>query len=298
MSTQQQSVVEKVELDEDWWLDNQYNQGKHNFYTIPSVINGQGRYTKWWGDYWFGQDPDQYGKRGTKGYYVWGGGSFPQFDSIFDPTKTVEQTTNGPLLKVIPQPTDAPLTSELVMEDRFGFGYYAVTVTGNDLGNLDPNVVLGIFTYQFGASAGNPNVDNVHREIDLLETIAGYQQTNDQNNAQFALQPARVDGGKLISGERFKIPNGTTKLTTFMSWSKNNVLLRIYTGEPTFEEMKNDYPVKKAFASWQDISSSKVPDPRNERMHINFYVPNGRKGKGQPRSEQRVTITKFQYQSP
>jgi hypothetical protein len=304
MASDTATVAAEAGYDEDWWTN---NNGKSTFVEIPSTINGVMKRTRWWTSYWFNQEP------GNKGYYVWGytyDGGPPQFDSIFDPAQSVAQQPNGVLVKVRRNGNDAPYTAELVLEgtdpgnrnSHPGFGYYAVTGLCSDFGSLDPNVVLGVFTFQFGKSAEGPNV---HREIDLLETIAGYQQTDDRNNAQFALQPASADHNGLKSGLRFTIPKGLQTITTFMRWglehsnSYPTISLRIYAGAPTMDDMIKDTSGQKALpgGSWPVPAGPNVPRHKNERMHINFYVPNGRKGKGLPKSDQQVLITHFQYRS-
>lgn len=39
-------------------------------------------------------------------------------------------------------------------------------------------------------------------------------------------------------------------------------------------------------------------EPPNERMHFNFYVPGGRKGKGLPKADREVFMKHFQYRNP
>src|SRR5215471_1986257 len=145
----------KPGYDEDWWVS---NNEMDTFVEIPSTINGVSQKTRWWTSYWFNQEPPR-----NKGYYVWGqveNDPLPKFDSIFDPNQTVTEHDSGVDFWVKLNGTNAPYTAELVLEgitpfdssSHPGHGYYAVTAKADDFGSLDPNVVLGIFTYQYGKS--------------------------------------------------------------------------------------------------------------------------------------------------
>jgi hypothetical protein len=301
MASISETVAAQAGYDEDRWTN---SNGKATFVSIPSTINGVAKKTRWWTSFWFNLEPNH-------GYYVWGydknNPQMPQFDSIFDPNVSVAEQSNGVLLRVKRNGSDAPYTAELVLEgtdpgnsnSRPGYGYYAVTCEGTDFGSLDPNVVLGIFTYQFGESAQGPNF---HREIDMLETIDQSQQTHDgKTNAQFAIQPAWVQNGVLQSGLRFTFPKNLTKITCFMYWQmqsgKPYILLRIYKDAPSMDTMIKDSNGDKAIFKWPVGWNGNNPERLNERMHINFYVPNGRKGRGIPSRDQQVLITHFQYQA-
>jgi len=300
-------VAPTAGLDEDRWVG---DNGKDTFVDIASTINGMATKTRWWTSYWFNVEKDH-------GYYVWGDTGDkdkPKFDCIFDPGQSVEQAElyNGVALKVKLNGDKAPYAAELVLEgikygdwqSHPGLGYYAVQVAGEDLGELDPNVLLGIFTYQFGASAGDPNTENVHREIDLLETMAGSQQTGDQHNAQFAVQPASGDRNGLRNGKRFTLPKKTYGATTFMRLTKQSgestpsLSLRVYNAWPTMDEMIKDEDGQKALGSWSVKPSPLLRERLNERLHINFYVPGGKTGGRLPRSNQTVLVRHFEYKSP
>jgi hypothetical protein len=303
MALSSEAAAAKVGIDEDWWAN---NNNKPTFVEIPSTVNGKKQITRWWTSFWFNMPP------GYTGYYVWGGSDpkHPAFDSLFDPTRSVaQQGGDGVFMRVKRNGTEPPYTAELVLEGLIpgnpsshpGLGHYAVTAVGKDLGSLDPNVVLGIFTYQYGTGGGF----NAHREMDMLETIAGYQQTGDSHNAQFAIQPASADRNGLVNGKRFTIPKGMQIITVYMRWtgtsaSNRGVDYRIYAGEPSMQEMIDDKDAKKTLKDgfWKVLPGPSVPEHKNERMHFNFYVPGGRKGKGLPKSDQEVFMKHFQYSSP
>jgi hypothetical protein len=248
------------------------------------------------------------------GDYVYNDG----WNSCFDPRSFYEKAIDNdgkPLLKlkafydqnrmnqVTKQPDPAWVTAEIVSEDKCDYGRYAVTVKADDFGKLNPSVVLGIFTYQFGVADPNTNDGqdghNNHREIDLLETISGDMQTKDNNNAQFALQRASanpVDG--LKSGKRFTIPTGTPYITVYLNrpdpLSIESIEFKIYSGNYTLSDITNPTFSKTPFAEWivtkDNPDYRKVPKHVNERMHINFYAPDPK-----PNTASWVAIKRFDF---
>ncbi len=84
----------------------------------------------------------------------------------------------------------------------------AGTGVGTGFASLDPNVVFGVFTYQFTEAPGSEG-RNVHREIDALEVLRG-----DNSNAQFMLQP----WDNRPPGLYFNIPEKTSKITVTLDW--------------------------------------------------------------------------------
>jgi hypothetical protein len=270
---------------------------------IPSVINKQKTTTAWWTNYHWTN------KNGT---YA------DDFRSCFDPKKFYEQAPeNGPVTLKAFWDKDRPygpswVTSELVLggvseDDRLNqAGAYAVIAKATDFGALNPDMIFGIFTYQYGPS---PSTDgrNKHREMDLLETIAKKQQGLN-GNAQFALQPASnspaPNGTNL---RRFTIPQGTPTITLFMQRplvpGSGEFDLAIFPDDMSVEACrKNLYSgqeERKYLLRWSVDTKSEyrqfVPPSKNERMHINLYVPGGNQGTADKDKHQEITITRFEY---
>jgi hypothetical protein len=318
MTSQETATAVSVGYDEDNWEKTKSQEanadcpGGNPFVYIPSIINGKKIDTKWWTNYWWGMNEYK------KGTYVWGGG---QFDSCFDPKKFYEQTSDGLKLKAFYDnnrinPDDHKnypswVTSELVMGgldgndyNHPGYGFSAVVVKTDDFGKFDPHVVLGIFTYQFGQAA-NPDdgrsCANLHREIDLLETISTAEQGL-KGNAQFALQPAsnlpKPDGTSL---HRFTIPEGTPVITAYMGWAPIGITatqLKIFAGDRHLAELMSD-PPPPCLAEWvvnpSDNLYKNVPKHKNERMHINLYVPKGNHGAADRNKAHEVYVKRFEF---
>jgi len=330
MTTQKDPVAEKVGVDEDNLNDQNINAGRaacpnnNPFIMLPSTINGAATKTKWWINYWWGQNE---WKSGT---YVWGGKNpnVPDFFSDFDPKKFFEQDGQTGALKLkvywdknrinpgTGQPDPMWITSEMVLASLDGinygnkgrYGHYAVVAQGADFGNMDPWVTFGIFTYQWGAG----QLKNPQRELDLLETISTAQQELD-GNAQFAVQPA--DNKPKPTGtalHRFEIPKNTPVITAYMHWGDPMGLqpteFRIYAGDHTISDITYPDSQLVPLAKW-DITYTgdgkewydRIPTTLNERMHINFYVPHGGyNGSPTPPKDkvQEVLIKRFEYTAP
>jgi hypothetical protein len=323
------SVAVKAALDEDNLTDKNVNAGRSAcpnndpFILLPSIINGAKTTTKWWINYWWGQNEF---KTGT---YVWGGDdkNQPQFFSDFDPKKFFDQNQPADAVKLKVfwdkdrknpgngQPDPMWITSEMVLASVDGinygnkgrYGQYSVVAQAADFGNMDPWVTFGIFTYQFAAGKGN----NPFRELDLLETISTAQQGL-HGNAQFAAQHAsnlpKPEGTSL---RRFEIPKNTSLITAYMHWGdpaqQKPTLFRIYAGDHTIADITNSGSKLVPLAKW-DITYDKsgdghdwfqnIPLTVNERMHINFYVPHGgHHGQPTPPKDkiQEVLIKRFEY---
>jgi hypothetical protein len=290
------------------------------FIELPSKVNGSDTKTKWWINYWWGQNE---WKSGT---YVWGGdnGKMPDFYSDFDPKKFFEQdrSTGEVKLKVYwdkdrknpgtGQPDPMWITSELVLASIEGSddskqeqGYYAVVAQAPDFGNMDAWATFGIFTYQFGANEGN----NPHRELDLLETISTAQQGL-HGNAQFAVQKASnsppPEGTNL---RRFSIPRGTPLITAYMYWGdptrRQPTWFKLFAGDHTIADITKPGSTLKPIAEWDITDEDKshrwyefIPPSYKQRMHINFYVPHGGYNGSQtpPKDRvQEVIVKRFEY---
>jgi hypothetical protein len=261
--------------------------------------------------------------------YVWGGGDEPQYNCNFDPKRfflwTSDPKDQVPLLELKafkPPGDEAWIASEIVLEDLLGYGHYLVTAkTAGDFGNLDPWVVFGIFTYQWGdANVAQEGGDNRKREIDLLETIAGERQTYDNNNAQFALQLATANRENgLIGGQRFTIPANTQYITVYMQRvrptkdsPRGEVIYKCFAGDYILADVRGNKVTPLLGGTWEVKRNSpyydKVPlhtQVSRERLHINLYVPGGGYDKDTksynpdkaPKSPQSVYLKRFQYEA-
>ena len=247
---------------------------------------------KWWTNFHWSK---------KSGPYVWGGSNpkEPEMGTVFDPyLATVWQSgaIKGIKLEVQPPNTkykDTWRTSEVCLMDNLGYGRYLVsagTGVGTGFASLDPNVVFGVFTYQFTEAPGSEG-RNVHREIDALEVLRG-----DNSNAQFMLQP----WDNRPPGLYFNIPEKTSKITVTLDWyldaSEQKVAkFALYGNRYSFSNLP---PVNEALAHFDATNSSfkdLIPSHGWERFHFNLWLMHGKAPQNTP---QEVVIDGFEYLPP
>ena len=145
--------------------------------------------------------------------------------------------------------------AEVFSENSFGGGTYKFEVQ-NNIASLDPNVILGLFTWDEFA----PHYTN--REIDVE---IGKWSDSAADNAQYVVQPWNKAGHR----HRFNIdPYDTDSLTTAFDWGFNRVAFGTFFG-----------PIASADSDLIDswvYQASDVPRPGNENVRINLWLNNGR----------------------
>lgn len=109
--------------------------------------------------------------------------------------------------------------SEVSLNRSLGYGTYEFVV--RELGQLEPAVVFGMFTYDY---AGGPQVN---REMDIEISRWG---DPDNKNAQYVLQPYYV----AANVHRFNIPSG--RLTFSFRWEHERASFRTRRGSTTVSE--------------------------------------------------------------
>ena len=207
---------------------------------------------------------------------------------------------------------------------NLGYGDYLVTAEivkprNATFATYDPNVALGMFTYERPAT-GSPQT-NPAREIDLAEIsrwgwnhvtpacpFTGFQGFFDnmtlcQGNAQFALQDFTKQSGMVT---RYDIGR-TNKITLVMRWRAGQVTFEKYNGIHKLDNL----PTQEKFA-WTTPPelTNFVPTPGCARFHINLwlgnfydtnwvhwpqYHPNAGPTDGE---EVEVVIRNFEFQQP
>jgi hypothetical protein len=131
-------------------------------------------------------------------------------------------------------------SAEIACTRPLGSGTYALDLD-TDVGALDPNVVIGFFTWSDDAAFSN-------REIDVEFSRWGDSAAAD---AQYAVQPY-AKRGHLV---RFNVPRGIARSKYSIVWEPASVVFDGY-----------------AHARLDDG----VPPPGNARMHINIWLAAGR----------------------
>ena len=152
---------------------------------------------------------------------------------------------------------------EVTSQHSFGHGTYRFTLASN-IDNLDPNLVLGLFTWSDERAFA-------HRELDV--EISRWGDPNN-DNTQFVVQPYSTPGNML----RFTVTRGLPSSVYSFTWLPGTVEFR--AGGP-------GGAVVKTFAATQGI-----PEAGGEKAHINFWLVSGRPPAG---GTAEAIISKFDF---
>ncbi len=139
------------------------------------------------------------------------------------------------------------LSAEVVLDHSLGYGTYQFNLA-SPTGQLDPNVVLGLFTWSDTAAYN-------HREIDV--ELARWGDPTATTNAQYVVQPYSR-AGNLV---RFAQPADPTTSHQF-TWGPKAVSFLSTTGAGA------------TIASWK-YTGRDVPRSGDERTHINLWLNGG-----------------------
>ncbi len=153
--------------------------------------------------------------------------------------------------------------AEILAATSLGFGTYRFSLD-TPVDGLDPNVVLGLFTWSDAPAFA-------HRELDV-EFSRWRDPTN--QNAQFVVQPYRHAGDLF----RFEEPPGLPQSSHAFTWD---------TSEVVFESTSpGGFIAQHAFTSG-------IPQPGGEQVHMNLWLnrPRG-PADGQ---EVEVVIRQFEF---
>ena len=171
-----------------------------------------------------------------------------------DSTSNIWVDAQGQLHARITNRSNQWQCAELVSARTFGYGSYRFELNSR-VDNLNPNVVLGLFTW-------SDDPAYTHREIDVECSRWGV--AADPNNAQFVVQPYSPPGHLV----RYAVPAGLTNSTHLFTWQNNRI---------AFECQRGSYsPVPAAsniVASW--AYSLAVPQTGDENVRINLWLMNG-----------------------
>ncbi len=168
-------------------------------------------------------------------------------------------------------------SSEVVPEEALGYGDYIFTTVGR-LDQLDENVVLGLFLWEYG-----PCYDysytwwGAYNEIDIE-----YSRWGDPGNiiGQFVAQPYDWPGN--IDRYDYTFSDGELTSHAFR-WLHDRVEFRCWRGGPQDESPSN------MIHEWT-YYGPQIPRPEQPRVHINLW----RNG-DPPTSDQEVVIDRFAF---
>ncbi|MGK2849594.1 MAG: glycoside hydrolase family 16 protein [Candidatus Limnocylindrales bacterium] len=150
-------------------------------------------------------------------------------------------------LRIAKDAAGAWTTAEIIGPRTYGYGTYTFTIE-SAVDDLDPNVVLGLFTWSDRARYA-------HREIDI--EFARWGDAADPTNAQFVVQPHDI----ATHLHRFTQPAGTPTTHRF-SWRPGRI---------DWESRDAAGTIVAAFT----YTGSDVPPSGDERVRLNLWLFNG-----------------------
>ena len=165
--------------------------------------------------------------------------------------------------------------SEVIAAPSLGYGTYIWRLSGR-VDQLDPNVVLGLFTWDAAAP------EHHFREVDIEFSRWG-DPAPGVENAQYVIQPWVAAGNR----HRFDLTLAGEPSTHCLVWSPGQVAFRSYDGAV-------DCPGtgENALGAWT-YSGPDVPPPGDENPRINLWLNEGAPpSDGQP---VEVVIESFEF---
>jgi len=161
--------------------------------------------------------------------------------------------------------------AEIISARTFGYGQYRTTIESS-VDDLDPGVIVGLFTWSNDAAYNN-------REIDV--ELTRWNNAADTNNAQFVVQPATTP-----QLHRFRVPAGITNSTYSFTWQP---------GRADFQALRGEFSAAPAtgdiLRSWS--CQLGVPPAGGENMRFNLWL-----NKGNPPTDGQqveIVISRFEF---
>ncbi len=156
--------------------------------------------------------------------------------------------SSGQLHLKVSKCSGAWCSAEVFTQQTVGYGAYSFTL-GSPLNNLDPNLTLGLFTWDAQDS------DQSNKEWDI--EFSRWGDSGATSNAQYVVQP--YDGPSNLF--RFLIGPGMPSVHT-VNWAPSQVSFSSASGFP--------------IANWTySANSPPVPTPGDVHLHLNLYVNRG-----------------------
>jgi hypothetical protein len=161
--------------------------------------------------------------------------------------------------------------AEVISTQSFGYGTYRFYLD-TTIDNLDPQVVLGMFTW-------NDDPAYSHREIDI--EISRWGQANNKNG-QFVVQPYT----RAQNIVRFQIPSGLRSSIHFFTWKPNDILCQSLKGRYTT-------PLEPSLIIQQHNFTQNIPQAGGENARINLWLLAGHPPADTKEAE--VILSKFEF---
>ena len=162
--------------------------------------------------------------------------------------------------------------AELVSARTFGYGSYRFQLA-SPADNLNPNAVLGLFTW-------SDDPAYVNREIDI--ECSRWGNAADPSNAQYVVQPYNLHGHLA----RIAVPAGQTNSTLWFTWETNRVSFQSQRGSFS----TNPSPAN-VISNWTYALT--VPPTGDENVRLNLWLFNG--VAPADNQEVEVVISSFQF---
>jgi hypothetical protein len=145
-------------------------------------------------------------------------------------------------------------SAEISTDDAFGYGTYIFHVTRRPA-DLDPNVVLGLFTW-------DDHAGEHHREIDVELSRWG---DPSGANAQFVVQPYQTP----TNMHRFDIAGPRARTTHAFAWAQEQVEFWSLWGHVAVG------PTSEALIDHWVNAGDDVPSPGDAHVHMNLWLMDG-----------------------
>ena len=167
--------------------------------------------------------------------------------NVFDKSNVSVDASGNLHLKIMKNASGKWTCAEIIGPTTYGYGTYTF-VTASRVDTLDPNAVLGLFTW-------SDKAPYAHRELDI--EFARWGNASDATNAQYVVQPYGVvnhlvrftQPGDAVSMHRFTWQKG------LVNWSSTGA-----TG---------------GYIGSHNYVGTDVPVTGDERVHLNFWLFNG-----------------------
>jgi hypothetical protein len=204
------------------------------------------------------------------------GRSSPGSNYFSDSTENAWVDDSGRLHLAITERDGLWYCAEVDLRYPLGYGTYVFQVDSR-IGDLNENVVLGLFTYDSGEG------ENDHREIDIEFSRWG---DATYPNAEYVIQPWETNGNSYV----WMMPTTTESSTHSFYWNRDSIRFVSAEGHQSLP------PFESIIEQWTYTKENGIPDPGDERAILNLWLFESR-----PPSngiEPEVVITGFYHQAP
>jgi beta-glucanase (GH16 family) len=167
--------------------------------------------------------------------------------NIFDKSNVWVDAQGRLHLRIAKNAAGAWSAAEIIGPKTYGYGTYTMSLA-SPTDRLDPNVVLGFFTW-------NDRAPYAHREIDI--EFARWGVAGDATNAQYVVQPTSVAGHLT----RFTSPSDATSTHAF-TWRMGRI------------DWQSQGATGATIAS-RTYSGTDVPPTGGERVRLNLWLFGG-----------------------